>query len=245
MEEADLLLAITAGAHGLRVGVNGVELFRDAGGDGRDVSLQMRADEWFLPAAANVLSVEVREGEGADPVRVRLASSVEQERAHVDFGWRRAGPPAGSFRLEWPFRPPAPVRSQLWREAHPFGDALPDEARAAAVLHGLDYYAAYAMRDEARLAELLAYKCADVARARGGSPDEVLASHLRAFQRTRFALEPVVPEEVRATLVCGGRAVWLTRGDAPWIECVPERYFSPLSFLACVALVDGAWVVAR
>lgn len=245
MEEAELLLQITAGAHALRVGINGAELFRDTGGDGRDVSLRMRLDEWFLPAGLNTLTAEVLEKDGVDPVRVRLSSPVEEERALVDFGWRRAGPGAGSFRLEWPFRSPGEVRSRLWREAHPFGSQLPEEARAAAVLHGLDYYAAYAMRDEARLSELLAYKCADVARAWGGSPDDVLAGHLRAFQRPRFALEPVVPAEVRATLVGGGRAVMLTRGDDPWIECVPERYFSPLSFLACVALVDGAWVVAR
>lgn len=245
--DGQLYLQVTAGASALRAGVNGVGLFSDDGGDGRGFTTRLPIDEWILPQGGNVATIDLRPLAGADLVQVAVQPEEVDKDALVELAWRATGSPLPRpFRVEMPFHPPdVRVKTRLWTEAAKLEGLFDEAARLAAIAAGLDFYGAFALKNADRVTELAQYKAVDVALAYDTGPDEVVEGYLRAFQRPAFALEPLVHDGIRTTLVGGGRAVLLTRGDDPWLQCVPAAYFSPLAFPVCVALVDGKWVVAR
>ncbi len=237
----------------VRMDVNDVPLWLNTGEDYASQSRQI--NPWILPGRNTVrLAIDWPAGVSFQPGRARIELRIG---SHC--GDRSGGGAQTLAQRVWPtardetypaatsleFEVPKPPPSRLWSQASPIVLTPPVQAEIAALAGR--FHAALAGRDVERAAELLDFRCVDVAQTcytPSGEARRAQRESLEAFLAEADSPEPLYPDTLELHPVARGRVIWVTRPDrAPAIEWAADGCASRIHLY--VAPIGGAWTIVR
>ena len=244
---------LTVRSNGLLLvaGLNGVPIAEDT--DASGVSGSYAVNEWLMPGHNRLTArlewpEDVPFADGLATVEAALWPPGDRTRPTAVFHWPLPDTPEGypySAQVDFMMHSPPPCR--LWMDTDTT-EVLTAETRAAALAPVLELYAALEARKADAAADILAFRCHDMAVAYHSTPDgqrrltREFFSDL--FSVPEFQLVPITTEKLQLRPVANRKLHLVTQGneDAILIYLGEGMIFKLRVYVACVR---GAWRIAR